>query len=76
MGGQVHAFFLGQCFARMLKEVLLLDAGWTLEPQVHDSRELVRGETFTSSQLQNLGLVALGQPHQLSCGGRRQQPHL
>lgn len=32
MRWQIHAFFLSQCFARVLKNVLLLDAGRTLDP--------------------------------------------
>jgi len=76
MRWQIHTFFLGQCFARMLKDVLLLDTSWTLDPEIDDSSQFVRGEAFTTNQFQNLGLVACGQPHELPCGCRRQQSYL
>jgi len=66
MRDQIDAFLLGQCFARMLKDVLLLDARGTLKPQIDDSGQFVGGEAFAPSQLQDVGLVARGQPHQLA----------
>lgn len=75
-GVDIDAFFLSQCFARMLKDVLLLNTRRTLNPQIDDPGEFVGGEAFAPYQLQNVGLVARGQPHQLTCGGWRQQPDL
>lgn len=36
MRRQIHAFVLRQCFARVLKYVLLLNPSRTLQPQVND----------------------------------------
>src|SRR5881296_4684300 len=52
MGRQIHAFLLGQCFTGMLKDVLLLNACRTLDPQIDDSGQLVGGEAFAPNQLQ------------------------
>jgi hypothetical protein len=76
MGREIHAFLLGQCFTGMLKEVLLLNACRTLHPQIDDAGQFVGGEAFAPNQFHNVGLVARGQPHQLPCGGWRQQSHL
>ena len=68
MRDEIHAFLLSQRFTWMLKDVLLLDACRTLDPQIDDSGQLVGRESFAPNQLQNVGLVARGQPHQLPCG--------
>src|SRR5256712_7378489 len=41
VGWQIHALLLSQSFAWMLKNVLLLDAGRTFDPQIHDSGEFI-----------------------------------
>ena len=46
MGREIHAFLLRQCFTWMLKDVLLLNACRTLDPQIDDSGQLVGGEAF------------------------------
>ena len=76
VSGKIHALLLSECVARMLKDVLLLDTGGTLHPQIHDSPELVGGEAFAPNDLQHVGLVARGQPHQLASGRRGYQSHL
>jgi hypothetical protein len=76
VGGEIHAFLLGERFAWMLKDVLLLNARRAFEPQVHDSGEFVGREALASDQFQNVGLVACGQPHELTSRCRRQQSHL
>ena len=76
MRGEIHTLLLRQCFTWMLKDVLLLNASRTLDPQIDDSGQLVCGEAFSPNQLQNVALVARGQPHQLPCSGWRQQSHL
>ncbi len=68
VGWQIHALLLSQSFTGMLKDVLLLNAGRTFDTQIHDSGEFICRQAFTPDQLQNAGLVARGQPHQLPCG--------
>ena len=68
VGWQIYALLLSQSFAWMLKDVLLLDAGRTFDPQIHDSGEFICGQALAPDQFQNVGLVACGQPHQLPCG--------
>jgi len=46
VGWQLHALLLSQSFAWMLKDVLLLDAGRTFDPQIHDSGEFICGEAL------------------------------
>src|SRR5207245_4465059 len=76
VGWQIHALLLSQSFAWMLKNVLLLDAGRTFDPQIHDSGEFICRQAFTPDQFQNAGLVARGPQHQLPCGRWGQQYHL
>ena len=76
VGGEIHAFFLTERFAWMLKDVLLLNARRVFELQVYDFGEFVGREVLAPDQFQNVGLVACGQPYELTCRCRRQQSHL
>ena len=46
---------------------------WSLIPAWADDPSI--GERLAPGGLQNFRLVALRQPHDLTCGGGRQQPH-
>ena len=69
---QRHACGLCQRFAWMLKKVVLRDPAGTFQPEIHDSSEFDHRQRFTADPIQDLGLVARGQPYQLTRGSGRE----
>ena len=69
---QLNTVQLTKRFARLVQNVLLLGGIGRAKQQIHHPAEFLSGKRFPADDFQNPGLVAFGQPDQVSRRGGRQ----